>query len=193
MTATPKTILLTTALGAALAAGGVAAEARPGAHGKGATKAGKAKGHAKKCAKARKVGFVVRGTFVSGTGRTVTLTVTKANRHARKSGLVTAGENFTITARKVRYVHRSGPSDAEVGDKVRVVGKVTKLKKGCSASGFTPAATARKVTVVGSPEAPETADPSEASEDAGDAGEFEAPGDEGAPESGEDAEEFAAL
>lgn len=189
MTASPKTILLTTVLGAALAVGGVAAEAKPGAHAKKPAKAGKAKGYARKCAKPRKVGFVVKGAFVSGADKTVTLKVTKANRHARKSGLVTVGENFTAVARKVRYVNSGGPADAEAGDKVRVVGKVTKLKKGCTASGFTPAASVRKVTVLSRPEAPAASDPSEDSEDAG---EFEAPGDTGAPEPGEDAEEFAA-
>ena len=181
MTKTPKTILLTTVLGAALAVGGVAAEAKPGAHAKGPAKAGKAKGHSKKCAKPRTVGFVVKGTFVSGAEKSVTLKVTKANRHARKSGLVTIGENFTAVARKVRYVNSSGPADAQVGDKVRVVGKVTKLKKGCSAGGFTPAASVRKATVLSRPEAPAASDPSEDSEDVG------------APEPGEDAEEFAAL
>jgi len=152
MTTTPKTILLTTVLGAALAVGGVAAEAKPGAHAKGPAKAGKAKGHAKKCAKPRNVGFVVKGTFVSGDATGVTLKVTKANRHALKSGLVTVGDNYTATAAKIRYVNRTGPSDAQATDKVRVVGKVTKLKKGCSASGFTPTATVRKVMVIGGPE-----------------------------------------
>ena len=152
MTKTPKTILLTTVLGAALAVGGVAAEAKPGAHAKGLAKAGKAKGQAKKCAKQRKVGFVVKGTFVSGDATSVTLKVTKANRHALKSGLVTVGDEYTATPTdpaKIRYVNRIGAGDAQATDKVRVIGKVTALKKGCPAAGFTPAATVRKVQVIG--------------------------------------------
>lgn len=152
MTNTPKTILLTTMLGAALAVGGVAAEAKPGAHAKGPAKAGKGKGHAKKCAKPRKVGFVVKGTFVSGDATGVTLTVTKANRHALKSGLVTVGGEYTATPAdpaKIRYVNRTGPGEAQATDKVRVIGKVTALKKGCPAAGFTPTATVRKVKVIG--------------------------------------------
>lgn len=150
MTKTPRTILLTTVLGAALAVGGVAAEAKPGKRAGGPAKAGKAKGQAKKCAKQRKVGFVVKGTFVSGDAVSVTLKVTKANRHALKSGLVTVGDEYAATPAdpaKIRYVNRTGPGDAQATDKVRVVGKVTKLKKGCPDAGFSPTATVRKVTV----------------------------------------------
>lgn len=155
MTKTPKTILLTTVLGAVLAVGGVAAEAKPGKRAGGAAKAGKAgkaKGQAKKCAKQRKVGFVVKGTFVSGDAVSVTLKVTKANRHALKSGLVTVGDEYTATPAdpaKIRYVNRTGPGDAQATDKVRVIGKVTALKKGCPDAGFTPTATVRKVKVIG--------------------------------------------
>ena len=139
-----KRILLTASLVTALAAGGVTmADARP-------AEGGKAQGQAKKCTKPNKVGFVVRGTFVSADATSVTLKVTKANRHARKSGLVTVGESFTATpsdASKIRYVGRTGASDAQPTDKVKVKGKVTRLKKGCSDESFSPTATIRKVVV----------------------------------------------
>jgi hypothetical protein len=138
-----KRILMTASIVTALAAGGVAvADARP--------VEGKAQGQAKKCAKPKKVGFVLRGTFVAADATSVTLKVTKASRHARKSGLVTVGESYTATpkdASKIRYVGRTGASDAQPTDKVKVVGKVTRLRKGCTDASFTPTATVRKVVV----------------------------------------------
>ena len=124
---------------------------------------GSAKGKSRKCAKPRRVGFVVKGTFVSGDAVSVTLKVLRANRHAVKSGLVTVGDEFTATpskASRIRYVNRSGPADAQPTDKVRVVGKVTKLKRGCSSDDFTPTVTVRKVMVI----APDP-DPGESSDD----------------------------
>ncbi|MDQ3729739.1 MAG: hypothetical protein M3355_09125 [Actinomycetota bacterium] len=134
--------------------GGSTAQARHGedhARGKadGQSRNGKATGQAKKCSKVRKVGFVVKGTFVGGDAQSVTLTVTKANRHARRSGLVTVGETYTANSERIRYVNRSGPEDAQASDKVRVKGKVTKLKRGCDSEGFTPTATIRRVKVIG--------------------------------------------
>jgi len=148
-------IALVATLAAALI-GGSTAQARHGedhARGKAGDQArdGKANGHAKKCSKLRNVGFVVKGTFVSGDPQSVTLTVTKANRHARLSGLVTLGENFTATPTdpdRIKYVNRTGPGDAQPTDRVRVKGKVTKLKRGCDSEGFTPTATVRRVKVI---------------------------------------------
>jgi hypothetical protein len=139
-----RKILLALALVAALATGSTVADATPG-H-------GHAKGHAKKCAKLLKVGFVVRGTFVSADDTSVTLNVTKANRHALRSELVEVGEEFVASpanADRIKYVNRSGPTDAQVGDRVKVVGKVTKLKHGCDDAGFSPTATVRLVVVTG--------------------------------------------
>jgi hypothetical protein len=100
---------------------------------------------------------VVSGTYVSGDATSVTLLVKKANRHARKSELVTVGEQYTATptkASRIRYVNRTGPTDAQPTDKVKVVGKVTVQKRKCSTDDFTPEATVRKVTVIG----PDTGD-----------------------------------
>jgi hypothetical protein len=89
---------------------------------------------------------------VSADATSVTLRVTKANRHARKSGLVSVGEEYTATptnASRIRYVNRTGPADAQPTDRVRVIGKVTVQKRKCATDDFTPAATVRKVTVKG--------------------------------------------
>ena len=127
------------------------------------------KARSRRCAKPRSVGFVVKGTFVSGDATSVTLSVLKANRHALKSGLVSVGDNFTATvakAARIRYLNRSGPGDAQVTDKVRAVGKVTKQRHGCSSDGFTAEAKIRKVMVIG-PEPAEDVDQSDADDGAG--------------------------
>ncbi len=139
-----RKILLALALMAALATGATVADATPG-H-------GHAKGHAKKCSKLLKVGFVVRGTLLSADATSVRLTVTKANRHALNSGEVEEGQPFTATpanADRIKYVNRTGPSDAHVGDRVKVVGKVTKPKHGCATANFSATVTVRLVVVTG--------------------------------------------
>jgi hypothetical protein len=169
--------MLTATLVAALACGSALAQAHVprGLPGKRVAKRGKggarrAKGRmpgkrgarrvrdgASRCARVRKVAFLVGGTFLSGDDTSVTLTVKRANRHARDSGLVTIGEPFTATPTdpaRIRYVNRTGPSDAQPTDKVVVIGRVTKLRRGCSAVGFTPTVKIRKVVVIG----PETGD-----------------------------------
>jgi hypothetical protein len=92
-------------------------------------------------------GFVVKGTLVSVTPdnpattntneASVTLTVTGANKHARRSG-VSKGATVTYTAatdengfRVVLSGFETGESPA-AGDKVRVVGKIAYTKKKCA-------------------------------------------------------------
>jgi hypothetical protein len=164
-----KKLILTAGVVAAFAGGSALAEAagrgkgRPDGVGPGAVAVPKSeKGKSKRCGKLRRVGLVVKGTFVSGDANGVTFKVTRANRHALKSGVVTAGEEFTATptrADRIRYVNRTGPADAQPTDKVRVVGKVTKPKRRCSSDSFTPTVTVRKVMVIG-PEPDDTEDPS---------------------------------
>src|SRR3954470_8167637 len=92
-------------------------------------------------------GFVVKGTLVSFTAddpattdtseASVTLTVTKANKHARRSGIA-KGDEVTYTAATDENgfrVRLSGYETAEApkaGDKVRVVGKIEYTKKKCA-------------------------------------------------------------
>ena len=178
-----KNLIVISGLVAALATGSSVAQAGPGkgggdgARGKApqSKSKGKSKGATKRCAKVRKVGFVLSGTFVSGDATSVTLMVTRANRHATRSGLVTVGTEFIATptrAGRIRYVNRTGPDDAQATDKVKVVGKVTQLKRKCSTTGFTPVATIRSVKVKG-PE-PVASEPPAALESEGEAPQAEA-------------------
>lgn len=101
-------------------------------------------GGAKKCVVNK--GLVVKGTLVSHTATTptaegsVTLTVTKMNRHARRSGLTDAdaaaeGTQYTVEGGTDSFkAQLSGYEDGEVpaaGDKVRVSGKVAVTKRKC--------------------------------------------------------------
>ena len=97
-------------------------------------------------------GFVIKGTLVSYTAdststpaneQSVTLTVTKLNRHARRSGLAdvdsaAAGTQYRINAGGVAgdpfrvqlsgYEQGVGPA---AGDRARVIGKVAVTKRKC--------------------------------------------------------------
>ena len=143
---------------ASLAAAGalVAVPAVGQAHHKtGHAKGGNGGGASKTCAKKKAVnkGFVVKGTLVSfGAGapaagdETVTVTVTKMNRHARRSGLTDAdsaasGTQYTLTGANgdpfnVQLSDFDGPTDTpSAGDRVRIVGKVAVTRKKCAPAG----------------------------------------------------------
>lgn len=121
---------------------------------------GNRQGPTHSCAQAKKVGFVVRGTLVSHTPddaatsnvdeSAVTLTVTGANRHARKSGeladqdaakpgVQVKGGQYTVTAAddafKVKLNGFEATDTPSVGDKVHVVGKIARTKKRCAPDG----------------------------------------------------------
>ena len=141
------------AAGALLAAPAAGIAAKPENAGK-----GKGKGKAKSCAKAATVGYQVGGTLVSVTGddpateaseATVTLLVTSANAHARKSGeladqnatkkglqvkdatyTVPAGDAFTL-----KLNGYEGADTPSVGDRVKVSGKIKLTKKRCAPGG----------------------------------------------------------
>lgn len=111
------------AVAAAVAiAPGLAEARRGGSHGKGAQK---------RCAKKVKRGFVVKGTFASGNTTTVTVHITKVNRHAKAAGY-DAGEDASFTPTKgVSYVGFEALEGADTDDRVRVVGKAVYKKKKC--------------------------------------------------------------
>ena len=97
-------------------------------------------------------GFVVKGTVVSYTADTaatpanegtVTITVTKANRHARVSGDLTdanpalAGDQYTVPATdtggfKVTLSEYEAGETPGAGDRVRISGKVAVTRKRCA-------------------------------------------------------------
>lgn len=120
---------------------------------------GNGQGSAHSC-KAKKVGFIVRGTlagYVADDAATtdtneavVTLTVTGANRHARKSGeladadpvkdgVQVKGGTYVATAAddafKLKLKGYEGADTPSVGDKVMVIGKIARTKKRCAAEG----------------------------------------------------------
>jgi hypothetical protein len=128
--------ILALALAAALFA--VPATALGAKGGQGKSKKGgqhaKGQGKAKNCAKTHKVGFQVGGTLVSVTP--VTLTVTSANSHARKSGVV-VGETYTVPAGDA-YELKLGDDGTAVpaaGDRVKVKGRIAVTKKQCADEG----------------------------------------------------------
>jgi hypothetical protein len=137
-----STVLLFAVL--ALAAVPAVSQAHHANHGK-HKGANNGKAHKKHCTIHR--GFVVKGTLVSFTAddpattdtneASVTLTVTRANKHARRSGIA-KGDEVTYTAATDENgfrVRLSGYETAEApkaGDKVRVVGKIEYTKKKCA-------------------------------------------------------------
>jgi hypothetical protein len=122
-----------------------------GHHGKAHAKHG-SKSHS--CAQ-RKKAFVVNGALVSLTRddaattatdeTSVTLTVRRANRHARRSGELVDTDAST-PGTQVTYVAASDPfrlklsgydtgQSPDVGDKVRVKGKIAFTRRRCAAAG----------------------------------------------------------
>lgn len=118
-----------------------------------------AKTHPTNCSKQHKAGFVVSGTLVSAIAddpatplvseASVTLTVTGANMHARKSGeladqdattdgVQVKGGTYTVAAGdayKIKLNGYEGLDTPSVGDRVHVIGKIALTKKRCAAPG----------------------------------------------------------
>ncbi len=163
-----QTMALLVATGALLAVPAIGQADKPvnGTHGH---PTGKAKGQGKSCAKKPTVnkGFVVKGTLVTydagapaAGDETVTVNVTKMNKHASRSDLTdalpaVAGLQYTITGADDPFkVQLSGyeldatPADVpNTGDKVRIIGKVAVTRKKCAAPGASVAARYGKVDV----------------------------------------------
>ena len=105
-----------------------------------------------RCKRQPKVGFVVGGKLdPASTPDTITVDVTRSNKHSKP--FVTGGKfTFNTAGVKVNYVgdnpFTTPGAELHRGDwKVQVVGKVVKLKKGCTAEN-SPAPTVRKATVI---------------------------------------------
>ena len=142
------------AAGALLAVPATGLAAKPD-HAKGKGKSGT---HGKSCTKMHKVGFVVRGTLVSvaaddpstpASEATVTVKVTSANAHARKSGDIAdqdaakkgvqvAGAEFTVAAGdafRLKLNDYAPGTLPAVGHRVKVQGKIAVTKKHCAPAG----------------------------------------------------------
>jgi hypothetical protein len=119
---------------------------------KGAAKTPKCTPHA--------VGYNARGTLVSSsltqtkgqdTARkgddrwsgALTVNVTKANHKAPKGE-----QTFTLTDARVSFAdadHNKVADTPKAGDRVKLHGKITRLRHGCDQTGFTPQVTVRQV------------------------------------------------
>jgi hypothetical protein len=109
---------------------------------------------------ARSVGYNAKGTLVNQTltqtagidtaergddrySGTVTADVNKANHHAP------GGEQtYTLENARVHFYdadHNGVADTPKSGDRVKVTGKITRLRKHCDTTGFTPTVTVRKI------------------------------------------------
>jgi hypothetical protein len=151
-----RTLAMVVAAGALLAvpASGLAAKradmGKPAGNGKPATKRG--------CAKTHNVGYVVSGTLVSAVAddpltpaseATVTLTLSNANRHARRSGDIVdqdatkpgiqpKGFTYTVAAGdayKLKLNGYEGTDTPSPGDRVHVIGRIPLTKPRCAVAG----------------------------------------------------------
>lgn len=106
---------------------------------------------ARRCKRGRKVGFAVRGTLAGFTAEDVTLTVARANKHAR-SFIDGDTHTFALDGARVKF---EGVTDADADgdvdfadvaptDRVKATGKVIRPKRGCEAE---PTVTVRKIQV----------------------------------------------
>jgi hypothetical protein len=110
---------------------------------------GKSQGKTKSCEKKHSVGYQVTGTLVSVTQddptttdvseASVTLTVTHANSHARKSGEL-EGATYTVPADDVdgfvlKLNGYEGTETPAAGDRVKVKGRIAREKPRCAAEG----------------------------------------------------------
>ena len=107
------------------------------------------------------VAFIVAGRLVHQTlvknsdgtyTGTVTLKVTHTNRHAAGEKQGALEKTYSLTSVRVTFGLRDvngdgtvGLDDVRVGDRAKLIGKVTKLAKKCNSGTFTPQTTIRKV------------------------------------------------
>ena len=166
-----KKILMTAVAAVALVALPVAgANARPGGHGHGSTQGNAVEGDTtqgpagqytpgrphtrtpRRCRRMQSVGFMAKGTLAGFTAETITLDVKRANRHAR-AWIAANGSELTLGSARVKF---AGVTDGDASgtvdfadvlptDQVTAIGKVTRVKRGCSGD---PAVTLRRVQVV---------------------------------------------
>lgn len=140
---------------------GVAAKGPSGDHGKSGDHGPKNTPHHvnKRCKHQPSVGFSLGGTLdPSSTADNVVVVVTHANKHSK--AFVTDGK-YTVPAGSKTVFNGANPFTTTPAPdlttyKVHVVGKVVKLKKGCTADN-SPAPTVRKVVI----SAPDTSDQAE--------------------------------
>ncbi len=106
----------------------------------------------------KRVGFAATGTYVSGTLTQTAGADTAARGDDRYSGdltvlvakanhkVITGEQTFTLADARVRF-HPHTDSDLAAGDRVKLHGTVTRLRKKCDAAGFVPTVTVRKADI----------------------------------------------
>lgn len=114
-----------------------------------------------RCERPKRVAFLAAGTFNSASAGQLSVKITRANRHARvylrtqdasfAKGSVVAFPlaSAKLTLKGVSDTNADGKldlSDAQASDRVRVLGKVLKSKRGCTAAPST--LKVRKLTVI---------------------------------------------
>ncbi len=132
---------------------------------RGSRKAGaSAKGKGKGRCTPRAVGYVAFGDYVSATltqtqgaetpdtarddrwSGALVVAVTRTNRHARGDNATT--KTYTLKDARIRLADRDGDGTRDVpvaGDRTRVLGKISRLNRGCDATAFTAELTIRSV------------------------------------------------
>lgn len=131
---------------------GVAAKGPSGDHGKSGEQHGqnqKPKHVNSRCKHQPNVGFAVGGTLdPSSTASNIVVVVTHANKHSKP---FVSGGKFTVPAGSNVTFVGSNPFTTQGADltkyKVKVGGKVVKLKKGCTAAN-SPAPAVRRVKII---------------------------------------------
>jgi hypothetical protein len=127
-------------------------------HGKGGKPGGSGRSNSHRCV-AHSIAYVASGTLVSDTllegadhtySGEVVLEVQHGNRHSRaalrtKKTYAVEDVHLTLAVPDLDKDGVVGVDDLVPGDRVRLIGHVTTLLKGCAASEFTPKLTIRKV------------------------------------------------
>jgi hypothetical protein len=153
-----RTLAAVVAAGALLALPVSGVASKPAGAGKPAANGKPAGSAARGCARVHRVGYAVSGTLVSVTRddpataaseATVTLTLTRANRHARRSGDIVdqdavkrgvqaKGFVYTVAAGdafRLRLNRYQGTDTPSVGDRVHVSGRIPLTRPRCAPLG----------------------------------------------------------
>jgi hypothetical protein len=122
---------------------------KPNSHGK----SNAAPGHTKACTPKAK-NYDAQGTLVSGSltknsdgTYSGTLTVHVAHVNAPSKSDKNTDQTYTLTNAKVHLAKGVDPTALVAGDRVKVHGKRTHLKKKCDSSGFTPTTTIKSANI----------------------------------------------
>jgi hypothetical protein len=148
-----KKTIISLMTAAAVAAVPVAAPAAPGP-GSGGSGGEIKQRKSSRCKKVKRVGFVVQGALAAYDATTATLTVRKANQHARRWLAVPNPPTFDVASARKKFAGIADGNGTGVGfddvlptDRVRVIGKLLVVKRGCEQALTQSPLSIRKVQV----------------------------------------------